>query len=170
MPCGSSLARDQAEPVVARASAGSLLDAMPLDSELTKALSRAIAEEIPARFVKVVDAVVAPDGRNAVVLVLFNADTPDAVAMISFCLHDEGEWDELVTTDAGDVGTNWLGDRWVAYASGEAPAGATAVVAQHAGATDRRPVTDGGLYVVAFFGPPGDDEFKLVRPPEIRFV
>jgi hypothetical protein len=139
---------------------------LPLDPELADALQRAVGEDIPAQYVHVVDAAVAPDGRNAVALVLLNPDGPEPTAMISFCLHDEGEWDELVMTEAGELGTNWLGDRWVAYASGEAPPDATAVLAEHDGATDRRPVA-GGLYVVAFWGQPGGAEDEPAHPPAI---
>lgn len=116
--------------------------------------------------VRVLDAVVAPDGRNAVVLVVLNADTPDPVLMISSCLYDDGRWEELVMTEGGDAGTNWLGDRCVAYASGQAPEGATAVVAEHLGMTGRRPIADGGLC----FGAPGGDESELVDSPAIRFL
>lgn len=82
---------------------------MPLDPELASKLHDAVSEEVPGRFVRVLDAVVAPDGRNAVVLVVLNADTPDPVLMISSCLYDDGRWEELVMTEGGDAGTDWLG-------------------------------------------------------------
>ena len=142
---------------------------MTLDAELADALHRAVSDGIPGETVRVVDAVVAADGHDAVALVLLNADTPDPAPMISFCQRDDDGWDELVMTDAGDAGTNWLGHRWVAYASGSAPPGATTVIAEHAGTSDRRPVADGGLYVVAVFGPAGGDESELVHPPLVTF-
>jgi hypothetical protein len=130
------------------------------------AFEEAVSEDgPPRRYVRVLDADVAADGNAALVLFVLNPGD-DPYPMVSFCECMEGDWQELVSTEALVAGANWAAGRWVAYVSGEAPAGAKAVVVNQNGRRRERPVVD-GFYVAAFWYPPGEPDDE---PPDSPLV
>jgi hypothetical protein len=138
----------------------------PLDPATRVALEQAVREGgPPRRYVRVLDADIADDGRVALVLSLLNPDD-SPYPMISFCQSFDGVWQELVMTEALGAGANWAADRWVAYVSGEAPEGATTVVLRQETRTRRRPVV-GGFYVAAFWFPPGGPDDQAPDAPTV---
>src|SRR4051794_38213230 len=130
------------------------------------AFERAIAENgVPADQVRVLDADISEDGDAALALALINAGG-DPYPMISFLEAYDGEWSDLVLTEADGAGANWAAERWVSYVSGEAPAGASVVVVEQDGHAKRRPVAE-GRYVAAFWRPRGGPEDAPPEPPVV---
>ncbi|MEA2394611.1 MAG: hypothetical protein QOJ82_2502 [Solirubrobacteraceae bacterium] len=118
-------------------------------------MQRAIADDLPSDTVVVIDVDTSIDGDAAVVLSHLGSHR-DPLLWLSFCERFGGTWRELVGTEAGDAGSNWAANRWIAYASGRAPAGARAFRATLGGVSRVRAVRD-GYFLVAFFGLPGMD-------------
>lgn len=136
-----------------------------LDPELRDALAQAVGEGVPPRFVRVADADLSDDGDAAVVLVVLNPNE-DPYPRLSFCEHVGGVWRELAEADPTLPAVNWAAGRWVAYAGGSAPAGASVVSVRHGDETRERPVVD-GLYVAAFWASPGGSEDDPPNPPDV---
>jgi len=129
------------------------------------ALHRALSEDIPSRFVHVVDYEISDDRGAAVVLLVLNPDD-DRFARLSFCEGYGGDWRELSQADAFGAASNWAAGRWVAYISGEAPTGASAVTVRHRCVTKQRPVVQ-GLFLAAFWPGSADPEASPPPPPEL---
>jgi hypothetical protein len=130
------------------------------------AFEEAVSEDgPPRRYVRVLDADIAEDGNAALVLLELNPGD-DPYPMVSFCECLEGDWQELVSTEALAAAANWAAGRWVAYVSGEAPEGATAAVVSQDGRQRVRPVVD-GLYVAAFWCAPGEPDDEPPDPPVV---
>ena len=137
-----------------------------MDEHERLAFERAIAENgVPAGQVRVLDADVSEDGQAALALAMINPGA-DPYPMISFQEAYDGEWNDLVLTEADDAAANWAADRWVSYVSGEAPAGASSVLVDQGGRSKRRPVVE-GRFVAAFWFPRGGPEDAPPDPPAV---
>lgn len=138
---------------------------MVSDPDERIALHQVLSEVIPSRFVEVVDYEISDDRAAAIVLLVLNPDD-DRYARLSFCEGYDGTWRELSQADAFGAASNWAAGRWVAYISGQAPTGASAVTVRHGGVTRQRPIVE-GLFLVAFWLRSADPEASPPAPPEL---
>jgi hypothetical protein len=128
--------------------------------------------DIPARYCRRLGASVAPDGRNAVVLLGTN-EPPLLYPYLVNCHFEAGRWVE----DHGSNGSGWspthkdAEGRWVGVLAEweDAPHGAEAAILEYDGEETKVPVVD-RYYFFAKWGVPEDELWWLGRNPKLPRV
>jgi hypothetical protein len=132
-------------------------------------LTREAAGDVPDRWVECVDISVAPDGRHAAALLIYNTRATPYEAQ-AFFWREDGEW--MLAGEAYDLGAGeyYIGPVGYPFDCGTAPEGTSVAVVAAGDAEARFPVVNGHYFAVFWDRPvadpatmPDSDVPRLVR-------